>query len=412
MTVRRAGRAFSSLAVITVCALGPAACRAPDRSGGSAGAGGASELPSGAVPVTLPLPPAPPPTTATPALSGAPLVSSAPLTFAPLVHAADASVVIISTVTTEAEVSPFTHRRRQALARGLGTGFVFDKSGVILTNDHVIEGAQEIEVKLSDLRSFPARVVGFDKVTDLGVLHIDAKDLKPLPLGDSDALEVGDWAVAIGNPFGLSHTVSAGIISAKGRTQRGRPARPCRLLRLLADRRLDQPRQLRRAAAQPQGRSRGHQLGHPRGRRAGDWLCHPREHGQAAAPDAAARRQGHAQRPGGAYPGRPRAGRRRSAGPQDPRRHQRCGHRVRRERRPCGQGGRCSRATSSSPSMAPPSSAERSFSGWRARRASAGVVTVRGAARRQAVRPEGHPRPAPRPACAPALARGGKTVLP
>jgi serine protease Do len=224
MTATPARPAWAPLAVLLACALGPMACRAAGRSGGEQGGGGAAELPSGAVPV--PLTPSAPAPVAVPTAAGAPLVASAPLSFAPLVHATDASVVFISTVTTEAEVSPFTHRRRQALARGLGTGFVFDKSGDILTNNHVIDGAQEIEVKLSDLRSFPARVVGFDKVTDLGVLHIDAKDLNPLPLGDSDAIEVGDWVVAIGNPFGLSHTVSAGIISAKGRTQQDVPLDP------------------------------------------------------------------------------------------------------------------------------------------------------------------------------------------
>jgi serine protease Do len=226
MTAGHALRALALSALLLACVLGATACRAQGRSSGGTGGGGAAELPSGAVPVTAPL--VPPATQVASAAigSGAPLVSAAPLSFAPLVHAADSSVVFISTVTTESEVSPFTHRRRQALARGLGTGFVFDKSGDILTNNHVIEGAQEIEVKLSDQRSFPARVVGFDKVTDLGVLHIDAKDLHPLPLGDSDSIEVGDWAVAIGNPFGLSHTVSAGIISAKGRTQQDVPLDP------------------------------------------------------------------------------------------------------------------------------------------------------------------------------------------
>jgi serine protease Do len=211
-----------------VSALGLLGCRASGAPGGGSGASGSAELPSGAVPVSpTALPPAAPSAAApAPTASAGVLVTTAPMSFAPLVHAADASVVFISTLTTESEVSPFTHRRRQALAHGLGTGFVFDKSGDILTNNHVIEGAQEIEVQLSDQRTFPARVVGFDKVTDLGVLHIDAKDLHPLALGDSDTLEVGDWAVAIGNPFGLSHTVSAGIISAKGRTQQDVPLDP------------------------------------------------------------------------------------------------------------------------------------------------------------------------------------------
>jgi serine protease Do len=74
-------------------------------------------------------------------------------------------------------------------------------------------------VKLSDERELSAKVVGTDPHTDIAVVRIDAKDLRPLPLGDSDNIEVGDWVVAIGNPFGLSHTVSAGIVSAKGRTK-------------------------------------------------------------------------------------------------------------------------------------------------------------------------------------------------
>jgi serine protease Do len=103
---------------------------------------------------------------------------------------------------------------------------VIDKNGVILTNNHVVEGARAIQVKLSDQREFPAKVVGTDPVTDIAVVRIDAKDVRPLPLGDSDGLEVGDWVVAIGNPFGLSHTVSAGIISAKGRTNQDVPLDP------------------------------------------------------------------------------------------------------------------------------------------------------------------------------------------
>jgi serine protease Do len=211
--------------LLVACGLGTTSCHGMGRSGGDAGA---LEIPSGAVPVPPPV--APPSETVAapgaPAPSGGLLVGTMPASFAPLVHVADPSVVFISTVTTESEVSPFTHRRRQALAQGLGTGFVFDKNGVILTNNHVIEGAQEIEVLLSDRRVFPAKVVGFDKITDIGVLHVDAKDLRPLPLGDSDGIEVGDWAVAIGNPFGLSHTVSAGIISAKGRTKDDVPLDP------------------------------------------------------------------------------------------------------------------------------------------------------------------------------------------
>jgi serine protease Do len=107
---------------------------------------------------------------------------------------------------------------RNYTQRGLGTGFIIDKEGYILTNNHVAEGADEITVKLSDNKEFKARVIGLDSRTDLALIKIDgAKDLTPLTLGDSDQIEVGDWVVAIGNPFGLEHTVTAGIVSAKYR---------------------------------------------------------------------------------------------------------------------------------------------------------------------------------------------------
>jgi serine protease Do len=102
--------------------------------------------------------------------------------------------------------------------RGSGSGFVIRKDGVILTNNHVVENAKQITVTLSDGREFDAKVMGRDPKTDLAVLRFAATG--PLPvaqLGDSDALSVGDWVVAIGNPFGLNNTVTAGIVSAKGR---------------------------------------------------------------------------------------------------------------------------------------------------------------------------------------------------
>jgi serine protease Do len=183
-------------------------------------------LPPGATPVASGAPPPPPPLPAqAPPVSTA-LANGAPMSFAPIAHAADPSVVTINTIATEVEVSPFTGRGRQAVSRGLGTGFVFDKNGIILTNNHVVEGAQQIEVQLSDERRFPGVVKGTDQATDIAVLQIDAKDLPTLPLGDSDRTDVGDWVVAIGNPFGLSHTVSAGIISAKGRTKEDVPLDP------------------------------------------------------------------------------------------------------------------------------------------------------------------------------------------
>jgi serine protease Do len=101
---------------------------------------------------------------------------------------------------------------------GLGTGFIIDEDGYILTNNHLVESAEEINVTLADKREFEAEIIGRDPKTDLALLRIEGADeLEPLTLGDSDKLEVGDWVVAIGNPFGLENTVTAGIVSAKYR---------------------------------------------------------------------------------------------------------------------------------------------------------------------------------------------------
>ena len=102
--------------------------------------------------------------------------------------------------------------------RGMGSGFIVSSDGYILTNEHVISGADTIEVTLAT-RSEPyqARLVGSDHDLDLAVLKIDASGLPALSLGDSDSTRVGDWAIAIGNPYGLDHTVTIGVISAKGR---------------------------------------------------------------------------------------------------------------------------------------------------------------------------------------------------
>jgi Do/DeqQ family serine protease len=113
-------------------------------------------------------------------------------------------------------------RRRREEPRASGSGVIVDPAGYILTNNHVIENASEITVRLSDSRKFTARLVGRDPKTDLAVLKVDAP--APLPaaeLGDSDRLRVGQWAIAIGNPFGLDRTVTVGIISATARTRVG-----------------------------------------------------------------------------------------------------------------------------------------------------------------------------------------------
>ncbi len=99
-----------------------------------------------------------------------------------------------------------------------GSGFIVSDDGYILTNNHVIESAEEITVTLLDGREFQAKLTGTDPDTEVALIKIDAENLPRLELADSDKLEVGEWVIAIGNPFGLSHTVTAGIVSAKGRS--------------------------------------------------------------------------------------------------------------------------------------------------------------------------------------------------
>ena len=107
------------------------------------------------------------------------------------------------------------HEFRQ---QGAGSGFVISKDGLIVTNNHVVEGAKELTVTLANKEEYSARIVGRDPKTDIALVKIQPKGTLPVAaLGDSDRLRVGDWVVAIGNPFGLSNTVTAGIVSAKGR---------------------------------------------------------------------------------------------------------------------------------------------------------------------------------------------------
>ncbi len=163
-----------------------------------------------------------------------PFVQGQPVpTLAPIIKRVSPAVVNISTsghVTMQQ--SPFFNdpffqqffgMPNQPIERNfqaLGSGVIVDAAkGYILTNNHVIENADKITVTLYDNRSFKAKVIGRDPDTDIAVLQINAKGLTQIPLGNSDTLQVGDFVIAIGNPFGLNHTVTAGIISAKGRTQ-------------------------------------------------------------------------------------------------------------------------------------------------------------------------------------------------
>ena len=113
----------------------------------------------------------------------------------------------------------FGDNDRKRRASSLGSGFIIDDAGIVVTNFHVIENAEEITVTLSDETVFTAEVLGQDQKTDIAVLKIDPGDtqLTAVPFGDSDSLRVGDWVLAIGNPFGLGGTVTAGIVSARGR---------------------------------------------------------------------------------------------------------------------------------------------------------------------------------------------------
>jgi serine protease Do len=159
-----------------------------------------------------------------------------PSSFSKLVKKASPSVVNISTVKTirrlgqtppyapDDALKDFFERffggqvPREFKEQNLGTGFIIDREGYILTNNHVVEHTDEIKVRMMDETEFIANVIGRDPLTDLALIRIVTDHaLIPLPLGDSERVEVGDWVVAIGNPFGLGNTVTAGIVSAKYR---------------------------------------------------------------------------------------------------------------------------------------------------------------------------------------------------
>jgi len=145
--------------------------------------------------------------------------------FSALAEALAPSVVNISTESEESDADAQKRAMQDPFGdsfpgprRSLGSGFVFDQEGYIITNAHVVENATKIVVRLHDEREVEAKVIGADAKTDIAVIKIDgAADLVPVSLGDSNSLKVGEWVLAIGNPFGLDHTLTAGIVSAKGR---------------------------------------------------------------------------------------------------------------------------------------------------------------------------------------------------
>ncbi|MGK7296276.1 MAG: DegQ family serine endoprotease [Candidatus Wenzhouxiangella sp. M2_3B_020] len=160
------------------------------------------------------------------AVDGEPLPSLAPV----LEKVTPAVVNVFSSTRVQVRTSPFFNdpffRRffdvpsvpRERVQRSLGSGVIVDsEAGLILTNNHVIDDADEIAVTLEDGREFQAEFVGADRETDLAVIRIDADDLDELPLFETDQLKVGDFVVAVGNPFGLGQTVTSGIVSALGR---------------------------------------------------------------------------------------------------------------------------------------------------------------------------------------------------
>jgi Do/DeqQ family serine protease len=141
------------------------------------------------------------------------------------------SVVNISTVSRKKFVQPFFEANpffedffgapQTRRDKSLGSGFLISKDGFIVTNDHVVRDAESIQVKLSNDKVYDAKIIGGDQKTDIAVIKITATDLPTAVLGDSDKLDVGQWAIAIGNPFGLDRTMTVGVISATGRSNMG-----------------------------------------------------------------------------------------------------------------------------------------------------------------------------------------------
>lgn len=190
-------------------------------------------------PATVAAAPAPAPVQAPPAVAGAPSATVSLPDFTTIAKQNGKAVVNIrvmgSTKTSSRSMpqmspgDPFYEffrqfqdprggSQRDAPVFGAGSGFIVSPDGVILTNAHVVQGASEVTVKLADRREFRAKVLGSDPRTDVAVLKIDAKGLPTVPLGNARSLQTGEWVLAIGSPFGLESTVTAGVVSATGRT--------------------------------------------------------------------------------------------------------------------------------------------------------------------------------------------------
>lgn len=113
---------------------------------------------------------------------------------------------------------PQQKKKSEPVQSGLGSGVILSQDGYIVTNNHVVDGADRLEVLLNDNSTYEARIVGTDEMTDLALIKIDAKNLHAIKVGDSENLKLGEWVLAVGNPFGFNSTVTAGIVSAKGRS--------------------------------------------------------------------------------------------------------------------------------------------------------------------------------------------------
>ncbi len=212
MTIAQRLATFGSLLALATAVSGFGACRRGEDPGGKKEE---PPIPPSAKPVPSPTVglSGPPPVVPLPQPGGP---NGGPSSFAPLARRAEPAVVTI--------VIKVKTKSGRARKRGLGSGFIIDKQGTILTNNHVVAGGNSIDVELFNGKTLEGKIVGTDPMTDVGIVKIEPQaDIEPLPLGDSDTIAVGDWTVAIGNPLGLTHTVTAGILSAKGRTTKDVP---------------------------------------------------------------------------------------------------------------------------------------------------------------------------------------------